>query len=490
MDDIPTPPSEVPEGKPATIVVADKISLEVLEKYSVENNTLSMDVKNDPKDSIQIEIGDSKQGDFKPQVKIMRWDNEVNFSIRAQEEAGAVVQFDGEKIKYVAEKYEVHQYDKPDAGEDGGFEFEWVIKMRPQSNVFVATTQYKNVVGLKQFPLNQEIPDPNWVIVTETQAFDKDGNLLDERPEDIVNSIAFYHDSKGGMNDEHGMDYKTGKIAHCKRIKATDNNGNWVWGDQEWDAENNEFRAIVPQDFIDAIDFENGGWMKVDPTFGYTTAGTSGGYSLTANEIGATKFTAAAENGSVTSVSVYGAAASSGSGVVRSAFYSDSSGVPNSLLASDSGEVTINSETQQWWNWNLSYSFTASQVIWIANYQGSGTGFRIQYDSGTTNQNAEIFGAGTYPTFPSTMGTPTFYQNRKYSKYATYTASAGDLSVNVNDTVSITESVTIRLVSYVSVHDDPNISEFVNVNEVDNVLFDGSQDTGRGMRWGIKIKDF
>jgi len=38
--------------------------------------------KDDPKDRIEIEVGDSKQEDFKPQTKIMRWDNQCNFSIR------------------------------------------------------------------------------------------------------------------------------------------------------------------------------------------------------------------------------------------------------------------------------------------------------------------------------------------------------------------------------------------------------------------------
>ena len=33
-------------------------------------------------DEYKIEIGDSKDIDFKPQVKIMRWDNECNFSVR------------------------------------------------------------------------------------------------------------------------------------------------------------------------------------------------------------------------------------------------------------------------------------------------------------------------------------------------------------------------------------------------------------------------
>ena len=39
--------------------------------------------KNNPKDRVQVEIGDTKDPTtFHPQVKIMRWDNEVNASLR------------------------------------------------------------------------------------------------------------------------------------------------------------------------------------------------------------------------------------------------------------------------------------------------------------------------------------------------------------------------------------------------------------------------
>jgi len=44
--------------------------------YTFSNNTYSKVAKDNPKDRIAIEIGDSKQSDFYPQVKIQRWDNE------------------------------------------------------------------------------------------------------------------------------------------------------------------------------------------------------------------------------------------------------------------------------------------------------------------------------------------------------------------------------------------------------------------------------
>jgi hypothetical protein len=105
-----------------------KLSKKIKDLYVLENNTLKSTPKNNPKDKIEVEIGDSKQPDFKPQFKFMRWDNEVNFSLRAQEHPQAVIETDKDgKIKYITPEYEVHQYDKPEASENGGFEFEWVL---------------------------------------------------------------------------------------------------------------------------------------------------------------------------------------------------------------------------------------------------------------------------------------------------------------------------------------------------------------------------
>ena len=239
-----------------------KLSPQVASKYSVVNDSFRQVVKNNPKDRISLEIGDSKQPDFKPQRKIMRWDNECNLSQRVLEDINAVVQTEGEKIKYVAQDYEVHQYDKPDASEEGGHQLDIILKTPANQNKLltiqgefyrlVLTTQYKNVIGYKQLPLTQ-------------QEIDKGFSF----PENVINSIAFYHNSKGGMNEAGGMEYKFGKIGHQYRIKLTDANGDWIWADQNWLPETNEHELLFPKEWLDNAVYP----VIVDPTFGYTSVG-------------------------------------------------------------------------------------------------------------------------------------------------------------------------------------------------------------------------
>jgi hypothetical protein len=56
--------------------IPSEISPEVSSKYSIDavNNVFSATPKDDPKDRVQIELGDSKNPtDFLPQFKVMRW---------------------------------------------------------------------------------------------------------------------------------------------------------------------------------------------------------------------------------------------------------------------------------------------------------------------------------------------------------------------------------------------------------------------------------
>ena len=138
------------------INIPSKRNSKIDKKYRVKDNTFFHEVKSNPKDLIVIEIGDFKQPDFKPQFKLMRWNNEVNFSIRAEEHPQARVEVEDEKIKYITPDYEVHKYDKPDASENGGFEFEWILPKKPASNVLSTTIQTKGLNFFYQPPLTQE----------------------------------------------------------------------------------------------------------------------------------------------------------------------------------------------------------------------------------------------------------------------------------------------------------------------------------------------
>jgi hypothetical protein len=219
----------------------------------INSTTYKKEVKNNPKDRIEVIVGDDKQLDFKPQVKIQRWDNEVNFSIRAEEKPNATVEQKKGVIKYITTDYEVHQYEKPEVSEDGGFEFEWVLNKKPESNILKATIQTKGLDFFYQ-------PEP-------TQEEINDGLL---RPDNVIGSYAVYHKTKKD-NIVGDMEYKTGKFCHIYRPKAIDKNGVETWCELNINEEAGELTVTVPQEFLDNAVYP----IIVDPTFGYTTLGAS-----------------------------------------------------------------------------------------------------------------------------------------------------------------------------------------------------------------------
>lgn len=78
--------------------------------YSIKDNTFLAVLKAEPLDLIQKEIGDSKTlTKFIPQQKIMRWDNEVNVSVRLKhdEKTPTVVQ-DGDVIKWQGDTFVIN----------------------------------------------------------------------------------------------------------------------------------------------------------------------------------------------------------------------------------------------------------------------------------------------------------------------------------------------------------------------------------------------
>src|SRR3990172_1486477 len=188
-------------------IIPTNLSKGVRDKYTVDrvSNSFAQEAKSNPKDRISIELGDSKQPDFKPQAKMMRWDNEVNFSVRAEEDPLATVETEGEKIKYVTPDREVHFRDfTPDISHpEGGLKFEVILKEKPVSNKLEFTISTKGLDFFYQPPLTQQEIDEGA-----------------ERPENVIGSYAVYHTTKGGMNDVAGMEYKVGKAFHIYRPKV------------------------------------------------------------------------------------------------------------------------------------------------------------------------------------------------------------------------------------------------------------------------------
>lgn len=378
------------------------ISKEVQSKYRFQKNTFVHAVKNDKRDRIDVEVGDIKQPDFKPQFKMMRWGNKVNFSVRSEEHPLATVKIEGEKIKYITPDYEVHQYEKPDASENGGFEFEWILSKRPKTNILKATIQSK---GLNFY--YQEKIDKN--------------SFFTERPDNIIGSYAVYASEKR-INYEGGKKYGTGKVAHIYRPKAIDSLNNETWC--KLNIENGILTVEVPKEFLKNAKYP----VIVDPTIGYNTIGASlGTFSNTTHPFCSLYNPISAVTGDkITQYSLYTANAGSNSSLEIAA-YSIISGGASSLLTT-AQTLSITSGTPQWWNTGT-VSHTLSNGVDYGLAFGNWSTSIIIYGDSSTGNNIDY--EDTDAALPATWGHQAYYSDI-LSIYATYLHAPIDINYSYN----------------------------------------------------------
>ena len=206
----------------------------------------------------ETEVGDVLQPDFHPQVKIKRWDNKVNLSVRLVHEgtAGQVREEDG-RIKWVGSKMEAHFYDTGSLGEDGGFEFEVICFKKPKDGRVQMTLQTK---GLEFFYQPELTPEE---IATGCV-----------RPENVVGSYAVYHATRAGdYSRMGGQNYQAGKFCHIYRPRLVDAAGNWVWGELYIDVVLGLLTVAAPADFWDQAVYPVSHAAGLE--FGYASAGAS-----------------------------------------------------------------------------------------------------------------------------------------------------------------------------------------------------------------------
>ncbi|MCK5492111.1 MAG: hypothetical protein KAJ14_03265, partial [Candidatus Omnitrophica bacterium] len=178
----------------------------------------------------EAEIGDFSTVDFKPHAKMKRWGEECYLSIEYPEtdisKENKSVGLKGKKIEWDSSELGAHFYKKHSEkvykensqgqqqeftiNENGGLEFELILKEIPTVNIFSFSIQSKGLMFYYQPELTQEEIDQGAV-----------------RPDEIVGSYAVYHESK--KNNQ----YKTGKAFHVYRPKIIDANEDWIWGELE-----------------------------------------------------------------------------------------------------------------------------------------------------------------------------------------------------------------------------------------------------------------
>jgi len=416
-----------------------KLSKEITDKYSIQNNTFIQVAKSDPKDKIEVEIGDIKQPDFYPQVKIQRWDNEVNCSIRLiTDEKNPVISTEGDKIKWVGDKIESHFYNLTEG--EGGYEFE-VIEKEPTFGEYIDfTINIKDLVFYPQPELTQKEKDEG--------AF---------RPENVVNSLAVYAKTPK-TNWTGGKEYKCAKVGHIFRGKTIDVNGNWAWTRPEIILNSNGETGILrvwrDKDFLDkavypvrhaaGLEFgyhtEGGsaytGWAKISTTYyAYRVGNIFTGAAGTLDKLSANLSVNTNET-----ADTYAAINTKDSG---------GAGTHGQVTLIERTNLAITT-TKTWYDFTAaSEALTAVDYILsididpadLSTYRAS-----LSFDAITTATCFEAFASTSSTIYATSKENPwvnaTDNASNKYSIYATYTAGGQTLSQTCTETITPTDTTS------------------------------------------------
>lgn len=349
-----------------------------------------------------------------PEVVLSRWNGAASIGIRYDKLNGAEGKraFLSDKVVWKGVGEELHAYplDPNSQMEDGGIELEVVLDSVPDSSTFdFQLTGYEDFDFFVQAPLTPEqIADGGYM------------------PENVVGSIAVYHKT---LRDHvlGETNYSTGKVLHIFRPKAIDANGKEAWGFLGYDE--GVLHVVIPQEFLESATYP----VTVDPTFGYTTVGASspGGWGSGGSGcLGVASQWTTTESSAVYKMSAYMTLNANAGNGIRLGIYTDSGGVPNTLVASSSAFAVFpsNATTTGWFDVPLSdiYTLTGSTAYWVAGgsnacISGSGASSAADTTGGTSYTSSTDLGAtGLAATFPSGSSGST-----RYSIYATY-ASGGE----------------------------------------------------------------
>ena len=356
----------------------------------INDTTWKKIANSNPKDLLEVIVGDEKQQDFFPQVKIQRWDNECNFSVRLKGDNAGQVNETGGKVKWVQDKIEMEFFETDDA-----FKFEYILKEKPTSNVLEFTIQSKDVQFDYQPELTQEEKDRG-----------------DFRPDNVIGSYAVYA-IKPKINITGGKIYRVGKIGHIFRPRLIDAEGKETWG--ELNIENGLYTVTIPQKFLDEAIYP----IKSNDTFGYNTAGsTESTYFYYNRAAGSYLNTIASGNGYVDDINLCSDSDNNANQEIKFFIVTTADDV---IIANSLTPGVDMPMTKDWATYSYSTKPSVSNGVGYAPWFVSGTNVGdTYYDSGAgSNTYYETDNSFTTPTNP----TSTTGASSKWSIYATYTVS-------------------------------------------------------------------
>lgn len=401
------------------------LSPEIAADFDLLNNTFISKDK-EP----EVEVGDLMVGGFEPQIKLKRWGNECNFSVRLVDATPgkAEVTVDKEKVIWAKGNREARFYAQGWGVDNGAFEFEVVLLAKPASNVISFTLQSKELAFFYQPPLTQE---------------ELDGGT--ERPDNVDGSYAVYHASRENAhpNQAEADKYKAGKAFHIYRPKLTDAFGDEIWADLN--ISGGLMTITVDQAWLDKAVYP----VVLDPNFGYETIGGTNPAYIEDDLVGSL-FTSPADADTADSITFRTVALTiNGNAKGVLVLHSDLNIVTNGV-----GGATAETTTESWntSTFGTSPSLSPSTpyvLMWIHDGSSFGFNHRLRYDVGDADQgHIDLTNSYAAPQNPIGAG----HTTRKHSIYCTYTEAAppvgGDALGATGEAVGITHIQPARIVAY------------------------------------------
>ncbi len=200
---------------------------------------------------------------------------------------------------------------------------------------------------------------------------------------------------------------------------------------QAWcdlDISGNLLTITLPKDFIADAKYP----VRLDPTFGYTSAGASTHYEYPGDKpIGSIYDSHTASDGdAITNFHFYGGMITASS-ILNMAAYSISESELSARLGS-STEITVDNSTPQWWSSSavsISMSNGVAYGMAFESYGEASNGCFVHYDSGSGGKRHN-----TAESLPATWGNELSY-SRTYSIYITYSESGDEHEITGSHTL-------------------------------------------------------
>jgi hypothetical protein len=351
----------------------------------------------------EVELGDSKSAQFKPHLKFKAFGEcEVGIGFPGITSMNPVLAGDTLTAENTNYKFEwLPTSYLPPYNEFGGYDWRITLKKKPGSvNTFDFQYDAVNVVAGVQLPL--------------TIAQINEGCA---RPVYAINSIAFYHASKGGYvsPEDISKGITTGKLLHLYRMLCTDALGATAYLD--WSIPSTGIiRATINAAFLASATYP----VVIAPfgdTFGYTSIGVSTVAGQTDNiRASGDAYTGVA--GTATKMSMYINTTNAGS--IQAGIYKSAD---NTLLATTNQMSISASFPPGWTDLTFASNPTTLAVGYLLGYAVSEATTTIYYDDGVAT-NLRVYNSYTWGD--AWTSPQTWYQGGEYRKYSiTVTVTPG-----------------------------------------------------------------